>query len=222
MAIDLLLIESPIRELVPRQHHIDSGHRMLQLEVVGLGSQDLSLVTINQAQMEQGLVITVHLVLGQGSELLVGGIARGSDIVGHQERVCVSVEELDDVVMADNPSTASLREGLGRNDNPAVVLIFMGVTSDLLTLTADSLIGVIAWITLRVRVQQVLGVNMLDRNGVEITNFWRRRPISASPVTASGPDTPWLFISNSLPIKVSWNAGDMNVSPVPEWVRMAK
>ena len=138
---------------MPRQHHIDSSHRMLQREVVGLGGQDLSLITISQAQMEQGFVVAMHLVLGQGRELLMGGVTRGSDVVGHQERVGLSVEELDDIVMTDNPSAAGLRECLGRNDDPVVVLILMGVTGDLLALTANSLIGVITRITLRVRVQ---------------------------------------------------------------------
>ena len=82
MTVNLFLIESPIGKLVPRQHHIDSGHCMLQFEVVSLGGQDLPFVTINQAQMEQSLVVALHLVLRQGSELLVGGVTRGSDIVG--------------------------------------------------------------------------------------------------------------------------------------------
>ena len=171
MSVDLLLIESPIGELVAGQHHIHSGHRMLQLEVVSLGGQHLPLVAINQAQVEQGLIMTLHLVLGQGSELLVGGETGGSDIVGYQERVGLSVKELDDVVMADNPSATGLRESLGRNDDPVVVLILMGVAGNLLTLTANSFVGVITGISLRVRVQQVLGVHVLDRDGVKVTNL---------------------------------------------------
>ena len=81
------------------------------------------------------------------------------------------MEKLNDVVMADDPSTSGLRESLGGNDDPVVVFILMGVTSDLLALAADSLVSVIAGVALRVRVQQVLGVDMLDRNGVEVTNF---------------------------------------------------
>jgi len=137
---------------MPGQHHVDSGHRMLQLEVVSLGGQDLTLVAINQAQMEQGLVVALHLVLGQGGELLMSSVARGSDIMGHQERVSLNMEELDDIVMSDDPPTASLRESLGRNDHPVIVLILMRVTGDLLALTADSLVGVIPWIALGVRV----------------------------------------------------------------------
>ena len=152
MTIDLLLIVSPIGKLLSGQHHVDSTHRMLQLEVVSLGGQDLTLVTINQVQMEQGLVVALHLVLGQGGEFLMSGVTGGSDIVGQQERVSLSVEELDNIVMADNPSTASLRESLGRNDNPVVVLILVRVTGDLLALTTDSSVGIIVWVVLRVRV----------------------------------------------------------------------
>lgn len=64
MTVNLLLVESPVGKLVPGQHHIDSGHRMLQLEVVGFGSQHLPLVTIIQAQVEQGFVVAVHLIPG--------------------------------------------------------------------------------------------------------------------------------------------------------------
>ena len=82
----------------------------------------------------------------------MGGETGRSDIVGHEERVGPSVEELDDIVMADNSSTASLRESLSGDDDPVIVLILMGVTSDLLTLAADSFIGIIAGVALGVRV----------------------------------------------------------------------
>lgn len=190
MSINLLLIESPIGELMARQHHIHSGHRMLQFEVVGLGSQHLSLIAVNQPQVEQGLIVALHLVLGQGSELLVGGVTRGSNIVGDQERVSLSVEELDDVVMTDNPSTTSLGESFGGNDDPVVVLILMGITSDLLALTADPLVGVFTRITLRVRMKQVLGADMLDSNRVKVTNFCRRKPINSSPATIPERNVP--------------------------------
>lgn len=104
----------------------------------------------------------------------MGGVTGGSDIVCHQECVGLNVEELDDVVMADDPSTTGLRESLGRNDHPVVVLIFMGIAGDLLALATDSLVGVITWIELRVRMQQVLGIDVLDGDGVEVTNFCER------------------------------------------------
>ena len=80
----------------------------------------------------------------------MGGETRRSDIVSHKEGVGSSVEELDDIVMAHDPSTSSLRESLGGDDDPVVVLILMRVTSDLLTLAADSFVGVITGVALRV------------------------------------------------------------------------
>ena len=63
---------------------------------------------------------------------------------------------------------------------------------------------------------------MLDRDGVKVANFCERRSINSIHMKTTEPYAPWLFINSSLPIKVSWNAGDMKVSPVPEWVRIAK
>jgi hypothetical protein len=152
----------------------------------------------------------------------VGGETRRSDIVGQQERVGLNVEELDDIVVADNPSTASLGESLGGNDHPVIVFVLMGVTGDLLALTADSVVGVITGVALRMGVQQVLGVYMFDGNSVKVADFCRRNLINLGLATTPKPNVPWLFINNSFPIKVSWNAGDMNPSPVPEWVRIVK
>ena len=73
--------------------------------------------------------------------------------MGYKERVGLGVEELDDIVMADNPPTTSLRESLGGDDDPVVVRIFMGVTSDLLALAADSLVGVVTGVALGVRME---------------------------------------------------------------------
>ena len=151
MSVNLLLIESPIWKLVSRQHHIHGGHCMLQLEMISLGGQHLSFIAIKQAQVEQGLVVALHLVLVQSGEFLMGGETGGCDVVGNQERVGLDVEELDDIIVANDPSTTSLGEGLSGNDHPIVVLVFMGVTRNLLALTANSLVRIIAGIALRVR-----------------------------------------------------------------------
>lgn len=83
----------------------------------------------------------------------MSGVTRGSDVVSQQESVGLDVEELDDIIVADNPSTASLRESLGGDDHPVVVFILMRITCNLLSLTANSLVGVITRVALRVRVQ---------------------------------------------------------------------
>lgn len=144
---------------------------MLQLEMVSLSGQHPPFITIGQLQVEQGLVVAVHLILGQSGEFLVGSKTGGSDIVGNQERVGLDVEELDDIVVANNPSTASFGKSLGGNNHPVVILIFMGVTRNLLALAADPLVGVITGVTLRMGVQQVLCVHVFDRDGVKVTNL---------------------------------------------------
>lgn len=58
---------------------------MLQPEMVSLSGQHLSLIAINQVQVEQGFVVAQHLVLRQSSEFLVGGVTGGSNVMGHQE-----------------------------------------------------------------------------------------------------------------------------------------
>ena len=73
--------------------------------------------------------------------------------------------------MADNPSMTGLRESLSRNGRPVVVLVFMGVAGDRSALIADSLVGIIARMTPRVRMRQVLGIDLLDGDSVEVTNF---------------------------------------------------
>lgn len=100
------------------------------------------------------------------------------------------MEELDDVVVADNPSSTSLWKSLSGNDHPVVVLILVGITSNLLALTADSIIGIITGVALRVGVQQILAVHMLDGEGVKVTNFCGRKSINAGLVRASNPNVP--------------------------------
>ena len=109
----------------------------------------------------------------------MSGIAGGSNVMRQQKRISLSVKELDDIVMADDSSTTGLRESLCGNNNPVVVLIFMGVTRNLLALAANPPVGVITWVALRVRMQQVLGVHMFDGNGVEVTNFCGPKTINA-------------------------------------------
>lgn len=93
--------------------------------------------------------------------------------MGHQERVSLNVKELNDIVVADDPPAAGLWESLGGDDHPVVVLILVGVTSNLLALTTDSFVGVVTGVELLVRVEQVLGIHMFDGDGVEVTNFCR-------------------------------------------------
>jgi hypothetical protein len=53
------------------------------------------------------------------------------------------MEELDDVIVADDAATTSFRKGLGRYDAPVVVGIVVAISSDLLTLATDAVILVL-------------------------------------------------------------------------------
>ncbi len=49
-----------------------------------------------------------------------------------KKRLCVNVQKLDDVIVADNTTATSLWERLGGDDLPVVVRVLMAVASDLL------------------------------------------------------------------------------------------
>lgn len=80
------------------------------------------------------------------------------------------MEELDDVVVAHNATTASLRKRLGGNDSPVVVGIVVAITSDLLTLTADSTIFVRQRVPVRVGVKEDLGVLVTHRDDIVVVD----------------------------------------------------
>ena len=50
-----------------------------------------------------------------------------------EESVGLDMAQLDDVLVADDATTPSFREGFGGDDLPVVVHVGMGVASDLLT-----------------------------------------------------------------------------------------
>lgn len=74
----------------------------------------------------------LDLVSGQHRDLLVGSETGGGDVVAHQVRIGHDMEELDDIVVANNSSTTGLGKGLGGENDPVVVLIFVRVPGNLL------------------------------------------------------------------------------------------
>jgi hypothetical protein len=70
-------------------------------------------------------------------------------------------------------------------------------------------------------VQEDLGIFVFESNGVIILEFWNKyKHMAGSRSTKCR--LPILFINISFPAKLSWNWGLMKLSPVPDWVRMAK
>ena len=56
--------------------------------------------------------------------------------MGKEISLCCYVQELDDIPMSYDATTASFRKCFGRNNPPPVVLVGVTVTSDLLTYKA--------------------------------------------------------------------------------------
>lgn len=79
--------------------------------------------------------------------------------------------ELDHVGMSNDSSSTRLGDILGRQDLPLIIRIVVRVTSDLLTLRTDSSIIVSQGVLVDMRVQELLGILVLDRDRVKVSNF---------------------------------------------------
>jgi hypothetical protein len=53
--------------------------------------------------------------------------------MGQEECIRADMTQLNNVLVTDNATTASFREGFGGYDLPVVVCVGMGIASDLLT-----------------------------------------------------------------------------------------
>lgn len=132
MSVDFLLLERPVRQFVTRHHQIYSGKSVLQFEVVRLSVPSFTLMSILQNQTEEGFVVPLDLVSGQHGNFLVSSETGRGDIMGHEVSVGHNMEQLNNIIVADDPATASLGKGLGGEDNPVVVFVFVRVSCDLL------------------------------------------------------------------------------------------
>lgn len=81
------------------------------------------------------------------------------------------MEELEDIVVPDEAAAAGFREGLGGDDLPVVVDVFVSVASDLLALAADTSIFVAEGILFGMRVEVDFGFSVLESDGVVVANL---------------------------------------------------
>jgi hypothetical protein len=81
------------------------------------------------------------------------------------------MQKLDDIFVADNATTASLRKGFRGDDLPVVVDIIMSIASDLLSLTTDATIVVLQRVMVGMRVQVNLCVLVFHSDDVVVTKF---------------------------------------------------
>lgn len=120
--------------------HRDSGWHMDKPEMTGLALPGITLLSINDIQVEECVIVTGVIVHGMGSEFLVGSHQRRRDIMSQEMSLRVNMKELDDIFVTNNATLASFRECLSGDDLPLVVGVFMPVTCDLLTFTKVSVI----------------------------------------------------------------------------------
>ena len=91
------------------------------------------------------------------------------------QKECVGshVEELNDIVVADNTTTSSLGKRLGRENPPVVVGVIVSIASDLLTLTTDTAVFILKGVLVRVRVEIDLGVLMTEGENIIVVDVYK-------------------------------------------------
>lgn len=91
-----------------------------------------SLRLVREEDLEECIVITAMIILGPGSELLVGGHQRRSDVMCYEVSLCVNMEELNDIAVANNATLSGLWDSLSWDDLPDIIGIIVGIAGNLL------------------------------------------------------------------------------------------
>lgn len=84
-------------------------------------------------KLEEGVVMPGVVILGPCCEFLVRGHQGRGNIMSEEVRLGVHVKQLDDILIADDATAASLWESFGRDDLPEVVGVIVSVPGNLLT-----------------------------------------------------------------------------------------
>lgn len=133
VAIDILLLEGPVRELLVVCPKGDFGGDVNEFEVARLGPPRLAIVRVgSQLNLEEGIVVAGMVSLGPGGEFLIGWEHGRGNIVGEQVGVGVDVEELNNILVPHNAAATGLRKGFSGDDTPVVVGVVMSITGNLL------------------------------------------------------------------------------------------
>lgn len=148
------------------------GGDMNEPEMARLALNRLTIMASDNVEGEECLVIAgPHILLGNSSDLLVGRHRRRSDIVCKKVTLGANMEKLDGILVANYATTSGLGDGLGGDDLPLVVKILVWVTCNLLALTADSSILILERILVLVRMQEDLGILVLEGDGVIVADL---------------------------------------------------
>lgn len=172
VSVDLLLLEGPVGKILGMGPQCHLGRHVNEFEVAGLALEGLALWGVPcQLDLEQGVVVPAVVVPGPGGELLIGRHQRRSDVVSQEEGVCGHVQELDNVVVAHDTTTAGFWERLGGDDAPVVVQVAVSVTGDLLALATDTAILVGERILVGMGVEVNLGILVAESQDVVIVDI---------------------------------------------------
>jgi hypothetical protein len=172
VSVDLSLLVSPFRQGGGVSPHGDLCGNVDEFELDRHGLEVHARLCAIHSDLEESVVETlaIGIVVTNSGEFLVGGVVRGSDVVGEEPGVGHEMAKTDDITDVD--AVASLfRDGTSSGDDlPEVVGVIVGVTSNLLTLGRDTAIVVTKRVLVGVTVQVDLGVLVTDVDGVKVVD----------------------------------------------------
>ena len=114
--------------------HGHLGWYVKEPEVTGLCFPCLVGVAVDEHKLEEGVVVSGMVVLGPGGEFLVGRHQRRGNIVGKKVALCIDVEKLEYILVANDTAASCFGQSLGGNDFPVVVRIVVAISGNLLSL----------------------------------------------------------------------------------------
>lgn len=170
VSVDFLLLVAPLRQRCSVRPHCDLARVMDELEVTGDTLEFLALLTALDADFEQGILepVTVRIRYGDSSELLVGGVVWGSDVVRQEYGIGDNVAKTNEVMVLNMVS--QLLIVFHRENLPIVVGIIVGVSSNLLTLAGNTTVVVSKRIVVLVTVKVRLGLLVSQSNRIVVVN----------------------------------------------------
>jgi hypothetical protein len=172
VSVDLGLLVSPFRQRSGVSPHGDLCGNVNELELDRHGLEVHARLCAIHSDLEESVVeaLAVGIIVTDSGELLVGGVVRGSNIMGEEPSVGHEMAETNDITDVD--AMASLfRDGTSSGDDlPEVVGVVVRVTSDLLTLGRDTAIVVTKRVLVGVTVEVDLGVLVADVDGVKVVD----------------------------------------------------
>jgi hypothetical protein len=90
------------------------------------------IIAVQELELEQSIVVLAMIITGNSSELLIRRHKRGGNIMRKENRLRVVVQELDNIVMADDTTSSSFRKSLSGDDLPPIVGVIVTIAGNLL------------------------------------------------------------------------------------------